>query len=123
MSDNPGNDTIGIVIKTPTGQVDSLNQAITTESVTWIDGCVFETYPRGPVEEQSDTITSAERAWVFLPYLPGITTGVTNANWIRPLRPDPLAQRDYKVEGLPVFEYDLDGQPDHVWIVCEWRAG
>lgn len=123
MSDLPGRDTIGIVSYADSGQVDALNEALQTESVTWVYGCVFEPLDRGPIEEQSDTITSAERAWAFLPYLEGVTTAITNANWLRPQRPDPIAQRDYKVLGLPEIEYDMDGQPDHVFITCEWHGG
>ncbi|BBZ09864.1 MULTISPECIES: hypothetical protein [Mycobacterium] len=135
MTSYPGGDTLGIVTKTPTGQTDSMGENITADSVVWVYGCVFDIYSRGPIEEQSDTVTSEERAWAFLPYVPGVgipavdengnqvVATINNANWIRPKRPDALAQRDYKVMGLPELEYDMDGAADHVWIVCEWRAG
>ncbi|PQM44673.1 hypothetical protein C1Y40_05169 [Mycobacterium talmoniae] len=147
MTSYPGGDTIGIVTKTSTGQVDSLNQPITVESVVWVYGCVFDIYSRGPIEQQSDTVSSEERAWAFLPYvvtaagagipivddsgnpvLDGngnqvLVTSVSNSCWLRPKRPNALSQRDYKVLGQPEIEYDMDGEPDHAWIVCEWRAG
>ncbi|MBZ4574701.1 hypothetical protein [Mycobacterium avium] len=145
MSDFPGGDVLGIVEFQPTGQVDSLNQAVKTPVVVaWVYGCVFEPYSRGPVEEQTDTITSHERAWAFLPYVAGfgiptfdaagnalldadgnpIPVVIDNGTWIQPQRPnDAVAQRNYKVQGLPEIEYDADGVPDHAWIVCEWQAG
>ena len=132
----PGGDTIGVVEMQATGQTDSLNQAVKTPVVTaLIYGCVFEPLERGPVEEQSDTITSHERAWAFLPYVAGqgipATVGgspvflsmPTNANFLQPLRPDAQDERNYKIFGLPILEYDIDGQPDHVFITCEWRGG
>lgn len=119
----PGGDTIGIVTKTATGTVDALNQPTYSESVVWVYGCVFEPYSRGPVEEETDSITAHERAWAFFPYIQGVTTSIGNANWIRPKRPDALAQRDYKVQGLSEVEYDLDGQPDHVFVIGEWHSG
>jgi hypothetical protein len=141
MSDYPGGDTVGIVTKLSTGQKDSMGQAVTADSVVWVYGCVFETERIS--EEQSDTITSNERGWAWLPYIPGIgiptvdddgnelvdgegnpvTVEITNANWIRPKRWQPMAARDYKVFGMPAVEFDGDGQPDHVWIICEWHAG
>jgi len=118
-----------------------MNTEITSDSVVWVYGCVFETERIS--EEQSDTITSNERGWAWLPYVAGagiptasesgnpildgdgkpVTTEIKNANWIRPLRSDPLAQRDYKVLGMPSLEYDLEGNPDHVWVICEWHGG
>lgn len=123
MPGNPGGDTIGIVTLAKGGTPDAMNQQSETATVTWVYGCVFEPLDRGPVEEQSDTITSHERAWAFLPYIAGVTTGINNANYLRPQRPDALAQRDYKVFGLPIIEYDIDGVPDHVFIACEWHSG
>lgn len=145
MTEYPGGETLGIAIEQPTGAVDSLNQTVTAKVVTqWVYGCTFEPYTRGPVEEQSDTITSHERAWAFLPYLPGVgiptvdvdgnlivdgdgnpvPAVINNNNWIQPVRPnDAQAQRNYKVQGLPEIEYDLDGQPSYAWIVCEWQGG
>jgi hypothetical protein len=147
MGDYPGAETLGIVEYQGTG-VDGKNQPVSTTPVVvqFVYGCVFEPYSRGPVEEQSDTITSHERAWAFLPYVPGIgiptvdSSGnpvvdgggnpvpatITNANWIQPQRltlGDAEAQRNYKVQGLPEIEYDPDGMPDHAWVICEWRAG
>lgn len=121
MTDYPGGDTVGIVTKTPTGSTDSLGVAITSDAVTWVYGCVFET--ERVSEEQSETVTSSERAWVFMPYILGVTTAIDNENWLRPQRPAALAQRDYKVFGLPAVQYDMDGQPDHVWVTCEWHGG
>jgi hypothetical protein len=145
MTSYPGGDTIGIVTMQPTGGKDSLNQPIVAPVVTQlVYGCVFEPIERGPVEEQSNTITSHERAWAFMPYVAGVgiptvdSTGapvvdgsgnpvpavITNANYLQPQRPsDAEAQRNYKVMGLPEVEYDMDGMPDHSWITCEWRAG
>lgn len=121
MTNFPGGDTLLIVSKTPTGQKDSMGEDVTTDSVVSVYGCVFETERISEVE--SDVTTSNERGMAFLPYVEGVTTGVTNENWIRPQRPDALAQRDYKVFGRPAIEYDINGQPDHVWIVCEWHGG
>lgn len=123
MPDNPGGDTIGIVTYADSGTVDDNGQKILTSSVVWVYGCVFEPYSRGPVEEETDTITAHERAWAFFPYVPGVTTNINNGNWIRPQRPDALAQRDYKVQGQSEIEYDMDGQPDHVFVVGEWHGG
>lgn len=145
MGDYPGGDTMGVGLWTPTGDVDGKNQPVKAFVVSQlVYGCVFEPYSRGPVEEQSDTITSHERAWVFMPYVSGIgiptvdTAGnlivdddgnpvpalITNNHWIVPIRPnEPQAQRPYKVQGLPEIEWDGDGQPEHAWIVCEWMAG
>jgi hypothetical protein len=144
-ADYPGSDLLGIGEWVPTGEKDRKNQDVTEFVVLHlVYGCVFEPYSRGPVEEQSDVITSHERAWAFLPYVEGlgiptvdddgndvvdddgnpVPAVITNASWIQPQRPiDPLAQRNYKVQGLPEIEYDGDGQPDHAWIVCEWHAG
>lgn len=139
MSELPGGDTLGIVTMAPSGQFDSLQQPILTESVVWVYGCVFDT--QHVTEHQDDTITSRERGWCWLPYVAGvgiptvnadgtpaldgngnpITVDITNACWVRPKRADPMGQRDYKVFGEPVLEYDLDGQPDHVWVTCEWQ--
>lgn len=145
MTDYPGGETLGIAVEQPTGRVDSLNQPVTAKVVTqWVYGCTFEPYTRGPVEEQTDTITSHERAWAFLPYLPGIgvptvdadgnpvvdgdgnpvAAVITNNHWIQPVRAnDAQAQRNYKVQGLPEIEYDIDGAPSYAWIVCEWQGG
>lgn len=137
---NPGGDILGIVTKTATGQKDSMGENVTSDTVVWVGGCTFETERIS--EEQSDTITSNERGWAWLPYVVGfgiptsdqygnpilsggnpVTTEINNANWIRPLRTDPMAQRDYKVFGKPSLEYDGDGMPDHVWVICEWHGG
>jgi hypothetical protein len=123
MAGFPGGDTLGIVTKTPTGETDSMGVAVTEDTLVNVFGCVFEPLERGPVEEMSDTTTSSERAWAFFPYIEGVTTGISNANWIRPLRPDPMGRRDYKVQGRLEIEYDLEGQPDHVWVTCEFKAG
>ncbi len=138
MTEYPGGETLGIVEMVATGAVDELNQAVRTPTVVaWVYGCVFEPYSRGPVEEQSDTITSHERAWAFLPYVPGsgipgidattqaqIVVSINNATWIQPQRAnDALAQRNYKTQGLPEIEYDIDGAPSYAWVVCEWQAG
>ncbi|UXA06583.1 hypothetical protein KXD96_27995 (plasmid) [Mycobacterium sp. SMC-2] len=145
MTDYPGGETLGVVEMQASGHVDGKNQAVTSPSVVaWVYGCTFEPYTRGPVEEQSDTITSHERAWAFLPYVPGIgiptvdvngdpvldTNGdpvpasIGNSNWIQPVRAnDAQAQRLYKVQGLPEIEYDIDGLPVYAWIVCEWQGG
>lgn len=141
MGEYPGGDTLGLVTKTATGQKDSMGVAVTGDEVTWVYGCVFETERIS--EEQSDTITSNERGWATLPYVPGIgvptvdvngnpvvdgsgnpvPADINNASWIRPKRSDPMAQRDYKVFGMPALQYDGDGMPDHVWIICEWHGG
>lgn len=145
MTEYPGGETLAVVEMQSTGGVDGKNQPITAPVVVaWVYGCTFEPYTRGPVEEQSDTITSHERAWAFLPYVPGIgiptvdasgnpvldVNGVPvpavigNSNWIQPQRPnDAQAQRNYKVQGLPEIEYDIDGAPVYAWIVCEWQRG
>jgi hypothetical protein len=117
-----GGDTLGIVTLAPTGDLDSNGQQIFAESLVNVFGCVFEPLTRGPIEEETDTITAHERAWAFFPYIEGVTTIINNANYIRPLRPDALAQRDYKVQGLPEIEYDMDGQPDHVFVAAEWHG-
>lgn len=131
----PGGDTVGIVTYTPQldshGNVltDGLNQPLEpVRTVLWKYGCVFE--PEHVSEEQTNTITTRERAWVFLP-VDADTTTITNANFLTPKRPaldedsanESTAQRDYKVHGLPVVEYDMDGQPDHVWVICEYDGG
>ncbi|ETZ58038.1 hypothetical protein L841_5520 [Mycobacterium sp. MAC_080597_8934] len=145
MSDYPGGETVAVVQFQPTGATDSLFQPVKAPTVVaWVFGCAFEPYTRGPVEEQSDTITSHERAWAFLPYVAGfgiptfdqsgnplldsnddpIPVAIDNSMWIQPQRPnDALAQRNYKVQGLPEIEYDIDGSPSYAWIVCEWQAG
>ena len=145
MPDYPGGETLAVLAEQGSGQVDSLNQAVTQLApIAYVYGCVFEPYSRGPVEEQSDVITSHERAWAFLPYVPGIgiptvdssgnpvvdgsgnpvPVSIGNNNWIQPQRPyDAQSQRNYKVQGLPELEYDGDGMPDHMWVTCEWQAG
>ena len=145
MTEYPGGETLGIVAEQSTGTTDSLNQAVTAKVVVqWVYGCTFEPYTRGPVEEQTDTITSHERAWAFLPYLPGIgiptvdasgnpvldangvpvPASIGNSNWIQPVRVnDAQAQRNYKVQGLPEIEYDIDGLAAYAWVVCEWQGG
>ncbi|ORV92798.1 hypothetical protein AWC11_07290 [Mycobacterium interjectum] len=145
MTSYPGGEVLGIVAMQATGQIDALNQAIKEPVVAqYVYGCVFEPYTRGPVEEQTDVITSHERAWAFLPYVPGVgiptvdvngnpvvdgdgnpvPAVITNANYLQPQRPnDAQAQRNYKVQGLPEIEYDIDGVPDYAWVVCEWHGG
>jgi hypothetical protein len=139
MTDYPGGETVALVEMVPTGGVDGKNQPVTAATVVgWVYGCTFEPYVRGPVEEESDTITSHERAWVYLPYVAGLgiptvdangnpltaAAVITNSTWIQPQRPnDPVAQRNYKVQGLPEIEYDIDGAPSYAWVVCEWRGG
>lgn len=118
-----GGDVLGIVTLVDSGQTDSLGEPIVTESVAWIDGCVFDIYSRGPIQQHTDTKTAEERAWAFFPYISGVTTDIVAGNVIRPQRPDALAQRDYHVFGRAEVEYDLEGQPDHVWVVCEWHGG
>jgi hypothetical protein len=119
-----GSHVVGIVEMQSTGHVDGKNQNITNPVVTQVvKGCMFESYIRGPEEHQEDTITSFERAYAFLPYIEGVTTTITNANWLQPQRPDAQAQRNYKVLGDPIVQYDSRGRGNHVWIVCEWRAG
>lgn len=118
----PGGDTLGIVTKVPTGQKDSLNQPITTDSVEWIYGCVLETLEYEINEHQTDTIAAFEKAWAFLPYS-STTAAIDNGDFIRPKRPDANAQRDYKVNGRAVVQYDIDGRPDHVFVLCEWQGG
>lgn len=136
MGELPGNDVVGIVTVASSGAVDALNAPVAaSESVVWVSGSVFD-IDLGPREQQSDTITSEERAWAFLPYVPGQgipavdetgapvwVTAIDNRARIRPKRLEALAQRDYKVLGQPELQYTLDGVPDHVWIICEWRAG
>jgi hypothetical protein len=145
MSDYPGSDTIAVVTLEPTGDVDSLNKPITNPTVrALVYGCVFEPYSRGPVEEQTDTITAHERAWAFMPYVYGVgipqvdsnlnavvddngnpvPVVIGNADFLQPVRlGNPQAQRNYKIQGLPEVQYDQDGMPDHVWIICEWHGG
>lgn len=141
MTSYPGGDTLGIVTKTPTGETDSMGQQVTSDTVVWVYGCSFETERIS--EEQTDTIVSNERGWAWFPYVPSIGIPTTdeygtpivdgsgnpvavqiqNSNWIRPKRLEAMAQRDYKVFGMPTLEYDGDGTPDHVWVICEWHAG
>lgn len=146
--DYPGGDLLGVVEMQPTTDpptLDAMNQPITNAVVVaLVYGCVFEPIERGPVEEQTDTVTSHERAWAFLPYVQGIgiptvdsgldlivdddgnpvPVVITNANYIQPQRATyTQAQRNYKVFGLPELQYDGDGLPEHVWVTCEWRAG
>lgn len=141
MSEYPGGDTVGVITSVPSGGKDALGGQPVTETVVWVYGCVFGT--QHTTEEQDETITSAERAWVWFPYVDGIgiptvdTTGapivdpdgnpvtvmIDNSCWLRPKRDNPMGTRDYKVFGMPSIEYDLDGRPDHVWVTAEWRAG
>jgi hypothetical protein len=123
MGGFPGGDTIGIVTFSPSGELDSNGQEIFTPSVVNVFGCVFEPLLRGPIEEETDTITAHERAWAFFPYIEGVTTNINNAQFLRPIRPDALAQRDYQVQGQSIVEYDMDGQPDHVFVAVEWHGG
>jgi hypothetical protein len=139
-----GGDTIGIVTFSPSGELDSNGQDIFTSSTQLVYGCVFEPISRGPIEEETDTITAHERAWVFMPYVPGVgiptvdTNGnpvvddngnpvpatILNSSFLQPQRPgDAQAQRNYKVQGMPEVEVDMDGQPDHVFVVGEWHGG
>jgi len=143
VSEYPGGDTVYVVTKTDTGQRDGLNQPVPGESATQVYGCVFDIISSGPSEEQTDTTTNSERAWAFLPIVDGqgiptvdddgnenvdadgnpiFIAEIPNTARIRPKRSTALAQRDYKIIGRPEVQYDLDGQPDHVWIVCEWRS-
>ncbi|WP_047317372.1 hypothetical protein [Mycolicibacter heraklionensis] len=134
----PGGDTVYVVTDVATGQKDGLNQPKFGESVAEVFGCVFDVVSTGPTEEQSDTTTNSERAWVFLPIVDGqgiptvdfdqdgelvYIAEIPNTARLRPERGTALGQRDYKIIGRPEVQYDLDGQPDHVWIVCEWRGG
>jgi hypothetical protein len=140
----PGGETLAILQPTGSG-TDRLNQAITQLTVVaWVYGCAFEPYTRGPIEEQTDTITSHERAWAFLPYVQGVGVPtvdsggnpvvdgggnpvpvvINNNTMIQPVRAnDAVAQRNYKVQGLPEIEFDIDGQPEYAWVVCEWHGG
>jgi hypothetical protein len=135
MSDYPGGDTLGVVTDVASGQTDSLNQPILTESVVWVYGCVFETYMYGISEQETDITTSQEKAFAYFPYVSGVGIPGVDANGasvaavidnnsrIRPQRPDAEAQRDYKVFGLPAEQYDIEGLPDHVLVVCVWQGG
>lgn len=136
MSELPGGDALRIIAAVGTGQHDALGQAVLAESEFTVTGCVFDIVSSGPFEEQTDVTTSTEKAWAFLPYVAGAgipvvdaagtaryLTVVDNTSRIEPVRPDALGSRRYKVIGQPEVQYDLDGRPDHVWIVCEWRAG
>jgi hypothetical protein len=135
MTVYPGGETVGIVTYVPqvdgSGNplTDGLNQPLDpVRTVLWKYGCVFE--PEHVSEEQTNTITSRERAWVFMPVDPD-TAKITNANFLTPQRPsldengadESAAQRDYKVHGLPLIEYDMDGKPDHIWVICEYDGG
>lgn len=111
-----GGQTLGIITKVPTGQHDSMNEEITTDSITWVDGCAFETEHIS--EQQSDTILSAERAWAIMPVTDAVQA-ITNANYIR----NGTNGRDYKVHGLPAPENDIDGLLVYYWIICEWQGG
>lgn len=122
----PGGDTVLVIANpTPAGK-DSMNEdipSLPTNRVVaaTVYGCVFETEHIS--EQQHETITSGERAWAFMPYTAD-TAAITNANWLRPQRPTgESSARDYKVHGLPIVQYDIDGQPDHVWVICENQAG
>jgi hypothetical protein len=122
-TDYLGGDTVGIVTIAPSGTTDSNGQQIFAETVVNVFGCVFESLNRGPVQEQSDVITAHERAWVFFPYIVGVTDSISNANSLRPVRPNALSGRDYQVQGESQIEYDMDGQPDHVFVIGEWHGG
>jgi hypothetical protein len=111
-----GGQSLGIVTKTPTGSVDAANQAVTDDAVVWVTGCAFETEHIS--EEQSDSITSAERAWAIMPVTDAVQE-ITNANYLR----NGVGGRDYKVHGLPAPEYDIDGLLVYYWIICEWQGG
>jgi hypothetical protein len=118
-----GGDTVNIVTLTDTGTVDDNGQKIFGTSTVSVYGCVFESLTRGPVQEQSDTITAHERAWVFFPYIVGVTDSISNAQFLQPVRPNDLSGRLYQVQGESQIEYDMDGQPDHVFVVGEWHGG
>jgi hypothetical protein len=144
MGGFPGGDTVGIVDFVPSGTLDSNGQQIFTSTTQLVYGCVFEPLSRGPVEEETDTVTAHERAWVFFPYISGIgiptvdsdgnpivddngnpvPAAILNSSFLQPQRPgDPQAQRNYKVQGMPEIEFDMDGQADHAFIVGEWHGG
>ncbi|UVO12815.1 hypothetical protein NM962_01200 [Mycobacterium sp. SVM_VP21] len=138
MSEYPGADTIYVVTDVETGERDGLNQRKFSEAIAEVYGCVFDVVSTGPTEEQSDTTTNSERAWAFLPIVNGqgiptvdvdengeqiFIAEILNTARLRPDRSTALGQRDYKIIGRPEVQYDMDGQPEHVWIVCEWRGG
>lgn len=138
VSEYPGADTIYVVTDVATGQRDDLNKPITSEAVAEVYGCVFDPVSTGPTEEQSDTTTNSERAWAFLPIIDGqgiptvgkdengdpiYIAAIPNKARLRPKRSTALDQRDYKITARPEVQYDMEGQPEHVWIVCEWRGG
>ncbi|SIC56426.1 Uncharacterised protein [Mycobacteroides abscessus subsp. abscessus] len=128
MTELPGGDTLQVISYGPALDghgnpvMDEQNQPIKARTVVaTIYGCVFEAEHIS--EHQTDAITSTERAWAFLPVTPD-SRAIRNEHYLCPMRPaGDQSGRDYKVHGLPALQYDIEGQPDHVWIFCEWQPG
>jgi hypothetical protein len=129
-----GNQRVGIVTSTPTGAVDELMVPVDpADTVAWVDGCLFEIQTGmapGAVEQQSDTTTTSEVAWVFMPSDDGHVasvdddgntgtvafTAITSNKRLREF----ATGRDYELRGDAVFEV---GKLPHVFALCERQTG
>jgi hypothetical protein len=129
-----GNQRLGIVTETPTGEVDEVMAPVApAETVAWVDGCLLEiqgTAMPGRIEDQSDTTRTNEVGWAFLPSTDGNVaavdeqgnkvlvafTAITSEKKLREF----ATGRDYELRGDAVFEV---GKVPHVYAMCERQTG
>lgn len=135
-----GKQRVGIVTAVPVldgagnAVVDEAMEPETTDSVVWVDGCLFEiqTTPTGvgQFEQQDVTTTTSETAFCFMPSVDGTVatvddddvqgvvafTAITSALRLREF----ATGRDYEMRGDAVFEV---GKLPHVFARCERQTG
>lgn len=111
-----GRQRVGIVTETASGVVSELMEPVTTESVVWVDGCLFESLTRKVAEDQSSTVTTSEPAWVVMPVTTA-TKAITSSMVLR------HNNRDYVMRGDAVLEFDIHGVPQYVFCHCERQTG
>lgn len=118
-----GNQRVGIVTKVPVldgggnPTYTPANEPITTESVIWKDGCLFEI--QTPSEDQNMTVTTSAPAWAFFPV--DTDTRVLVSGQL--LRCPSVGDDDYAMRGDGVLENDIRGREHHVFAVCELEKG
>lgn len=137
MAFDLGHQTVGIVTATPVLDgfgnpvVTELMEKQTTESVVWVDGCLFEVWVQRLREEQQTTTTTSEPAHVYMPVtgdgrvvardvtgnLVFVTVDtITSSKVLR-------YGKDYVMRGDAVLEVDIEGTPDHVFCYCQHQGG
>jgi hypothetical protein len=114
-----GNQRVGIVIETPSGEVDELMAPVDpTESVIWKNGCSFQ--QAATSENQTDVVTTSGMADVVLP-VDDDTRALTSASVLC----YPTADDDdrYVMRGQPFLEVDMRGREQYVMCDAERQTG